>query len=211
MAYEPKNFDRLYGTPGFSDELLKDHFTLYQGYVKNSNKLLEELHDLSKEGKIEAPLPQYSELKRRLGWELNGMRLHEYYFGNMTKKGGAPQEDSQLIRKLKTQFGSLDTWIKDFKETGMIRGIGWVILCLDPMQDRLLNLWIDEHDTGHLAGSIPLVVMDVFEHAFTLDYGLKRAEYIEAFFKAINWTEVSSRFESARVKVPVGEPTHPTA
>jgi Fe-Mn family superoxide dismutase len=93
-----------------------------------------------------------------------------------------------------TDFGSLENWEKDFKATGMMRGIGWTALYLDPESKRLFNTWINEHEIGHISGGSLLLIMDVFEHAFMIDYGLKRADYIEAFFKNIDWNVVQSRF-----------------
>lgn len=188
MAYEAKNFESLLGTKGLSDQLLKNHFTLYQGYVTNTNKVAERLEALLKEGATGTA--EYAELKRRFGWEFNGMRLHELYFGNMVKGGAVLDPKSPLKAKLAQAFGSYENWEKDFRATGAMRGIGWVILSRDPVSGRFFNTWINEHDAGHLAGAAPLMVMDVFEHAFMIDYGLKRADYIEAFFQAINWRGV---------------------
>ncbi len=189
--FTAKNFEHLLGTPGFSDTLLKNHFTLYEGYVKNTNTILANLQILAKEGKRAAP--EYAEQKRRFGWEWDGMRLHELYFGNM-KNGGAPiAGESALAKKIATQWTSMEEWEKGFRATGAMRGIGWVILAYDKESDALFNIWVNEHDVGHLAGATVLLVMDVFEHAFMLDYGLKRADYIEAFWKAIDWGVVSER------------------
>ena len=190
--YEPKNFDSLIGTPGFSDQLLKNHFTLYQGYVTNVNKLSDELASLQKDGK--AGTPAWAELKRRFGWEWNGMRLHELYFDNMSKTAAPFDKNSALGKKIQDQFGAYENWEKDFKSSGTMRGIGWVILYHDPQADQLFNTWVNEHDMGHLAGSNPLLVLDVFEHAYTLDYGLKKADYIEVFLKAIDWRVINNRF-----------------
>jgi len=186
MAYEAKNFESLLGTKGFSDQLLKNHFTLYQGYVTNTNKVADALSAMAKEGKTTTP--EYAELKRRFGWEFNGMRLHEYYFDNMIKGGKAIDKNTNLYKKIVADFGSYENWEKDFKATGAMRGIGWVILYYDGTEGRLFNTWINEHDVGHLSGAKPLIVMDVFEHAYMIDYGLKKADYIEAFFNAIDWT-----------------------
>jgi superoxide dismutase, Fe-Mn family len=187
-TYSPKDFSRLKGMPGFSDKALDLHFTLYQGYVKNTNDIIENI------SKIAANTPAYAEMKRRLGWEFDGMRLHELYFGNLGGNGQMPP-DSKIAKLLAEQFGSLENWSNDFKATGAMRGIGWVVLYEDPVSGRLLNTWINEHDEGHLAGGKPLLIMDVFEHAFIPDYGLKKAEYIEAFFKNIDWKVVNSRLE----------------
>ncbi|MGC8913758.1 MAG: superoxide dismutase [Thermoplasmata archaeon] len=192
MVYIAKSFDDLLGTPGFSRQLLQNHFTLYQGYVTNTNKLLDSMAAMVKEGKTATP--EFAELKRRFGWEFNGMRLHEYYFGNM-KNGGSPlNKDSKLSKKLIEDFGTFENWEKDFKAIGLMRGIGWVILYYDPIAKRLFNVWINEHDLGHLAGCVPLLIMDVFEHAYMIDYDLKKADYVEAFFRAIDWNVVVNRF-----------------
>ena len=192
MAYTAKDYTRLIGMAGFSEAMLKNHFTLYQGYVTNTNKLLNALEQMLKDGK--ATNPEFAELKRRLGWEFNGMRLHEYYFETL---GGNGKVDlnSRLARKKIEDFGSIEAWQKDFMATGAMRGIGWVVLYQDNVSGRLFNFWINEHDQGHPAGCMPILVMDVFEHAFMLDYGLKRADYIEAFFKNIDWKAVEARLK----------------
>ena len=186
--YEAKNFEGLLGTEGFSDILLRNHFTLYEGYVSNTNKVA----DLLKTAEVGTP--QYNELKRRFGWEWDGMRLHEFYFSNMIKGGIALDKKNSLAKKIEEDFGSFEAWEKDFKGTGAMRGIGWAMLVRDTETGRLFNVWVNEHDGGHLVGSTPLLVMDVFEHAFMIDYGLKRADYVEAFFEKIDWEAVNQRF-----------------
>lgn len=186
MIYEPKDFSHLLGTPGMSDTLLNNHFTLYQGYVKNTNSLLE-LLDTKQVG-----TPEYAELQRRFGWEWNGMRLHELYFGNM-KKGGVPLQSGMLKDAIEKIYGSIEKWQENFIGVGSMRGIGWAILYWDNESKELFNVWVNEHDAGHLAGATPILIMDVFEHAFMIDYGLKRADYITAFFNAIDWEAVASR------------------
>ncbi|HUJ16382.1 MAG TPA: Fe-Mn family superoxide dismutase [Nitrospirota bacterium] len=191
MPYAAKDYAKLVGMQGFSENLLKNHFTLYQGYVTNTNKVLDALDQYAKDGKTATP--EFAELKRRLGWEFNGMRLHEYYFENLGGNGAA--RDGKAVKKIAENFGSYETWEKDFKATGAMRGIGWVALYQDTTANRLINFWINEHDVSHPAGCNPLLIMDVFEHAFMLDYGLKRADYIEAFFKNVNWTAVDARLK----------------
>jgi Fe-Mn family superoxide dismutase len=175
---------------GFSETLLKNHFTLYQGYVNNTNKLMQLLDNMLNEEK--AATPEYAELKRRMGFEFNGMRLHEYYFDNL---GGKDKYSDypKAVKAIEEGYGSYANWEKDFRATGAMRGIGWVILYQDNTSGRLFNQWINEHETGHFAGCSPILVMDVFEHAFITDYGLKRADYIEAFFKNIRWEAVEKR------------------
>ncbi len=192
MPYTANDYSKLIGMPGFSETLLKNHFTLYQGYVTNTNKVLDALDQLLKEGKTATP--EFAELKRRLGWEFNGMRLHEYYFENLG--GQAPLDmNGRLAKKLAESFGSQEAWEKDFKGTGAMRGIGWAVLYQDPTDGRLMNFWINEHDVAHPAGGTPILIMDVFEHAFMLDYGLKRADYIEAFFRNIDWKGAEARLK----------------
>jgi superoxide dismutase, Fe-Mn family len=195
MPYVAKDYNKLIGIGGFSETLLKNHFTLYQGYVTNTNKLVDILEQMLKDGKTATP--EYAELKRRFGWEFNGMRLHEYYFENL---GGKTDLDKYgpLGKQMQCDFGSYEIWEKDFKATGTMRGIGWVILYQDNTNGRLYNFWVNEHDVSHPAGCNPILIMDVFEHSFMLDYGLKRADYIEAFFKNIDWSAAEARLKAKK-------------
>ena len=195
MPYAAKDFSKLIGIGGFSETLLKNHFTLYQGYVTNTNKVNEILEQMLKDGKTGTP--EFAELKRRFGWEFNGMRLHEYYFENLGGKA-ALDKYGPVGKQMQCDFGSYEVWEKDFKATGAMRGIGWAVLYQDNLTGRLYNVWINEHDVSHLAGCNPILIMDVFEHAFMLDYGLKRADYIEAFFKNIDWSKAESRMEAIK-------------
>ncbi len=192
MTYTAKEYAGLIGMEGFSETLLKNHFTLYQGYVTNTNKVLETLEQMLKDGKTATP--EFAELKRRLGWEFNGMRLHEFYFENLGGKEPLNPGGS-LASKLAADFGGVDGWEKDFRGVGAMRGIGWAVLYQDSTNGRLINFWVNEHDTAHPAGCTPILIMDVFEHAFMLDYGLKRADYIEAFFKNVNWKAAEARLK----------------
>jgi len=192
MSYTANDYAKLIGMEGFSETLLKNHFTLYQGYVTNTNKVLDSVATMMKEDK--GGTPEFAEMKRRLGWEFNGMRLHEYYFENLGGKGGI-KKDGKLAAKFSEDFGSYEVWEKHFRATGAMRGIGWAVLYQDLVNGKLINFWINEHDAGHPAGGNPILIMDVFEHAFMLDYGLKRADYIEAFFKNIDWKTVEARLK----------------
>lgn len=187
-----KDYSGLIGMAGFSDTLLANHFKLYQGYVKNTNTIKDKISLLSNEKKYNTP--EYAELKRRLAWEFNGMLLHEYYFENLGGTG-VINAKSRLHKKIVENFGSFDNWRQDFIATGLIRGIGWVVLYWEPARQRLANYWINEHDTGHITGASPILVMDVFEHAYMTDYQLEKAKYIEAFFGNINWKVVQDRFD----------------
>jgi Fe-Mn family superoxide dismutase len=193
--YEAKNFDHLIGhVDGLNDDLLKMHFKLYQGYVKNTNTLLDKLRSL----KLEGNASEFAGFKHMLGWEFDGMLLHEYYFENL---GGGKQTlnaDDPLMKKIVADFGSYDTWKDDFVATGAMRGIGWAILYREPKMGRLVNTWINEHDLGNLAGGTPLLVMDVFEHAYITQFGLDRAQYIKVYFNNIDWKVVSERYKKTK-------------
>lgn len=185
--YTAKDYNHLLGLPGFSDTMLTNHFTLYEGYVKNSNLLMEKLDTLP------AGTLEYSELKRRLGWELDGMRLHELYFANMTKETSNLSETSPLGQKIVATWGSVADWKESFAKLGLMRGIGWVMLVKDNVSGELFHTWISDHHEGHILDTTPLLVMDCWEHAYITDYGIKRADYIEAFTKVIDWTVVEKR------------------
>lgn len=194
--YEAKKFEDLLGLDGFSDKLLTNHFTLYEGYVANVNKIVDAVSKLASEDKMATP--EFAEMMRRFGWEFNGMRLHELYFENLMKGGSQLEKESDLAKKIVEQFGSFENWEKHFRATGAMRGIGWVVLYLDNESGKMFNMWINEHDGGHLAGATPLLVMDVFEHAYMTDYEIKRALYIDAFMKNICWHVVGSRLSSVQ-------------
>ena len=189
-TFTAKDYSQLLGMDGFSDTLLKNHFTLYQGYVTQTNRLIETIDQMLREGKSGSS--EYAELKRRFGWEFNGMRLHEYYFENLGRKKEIDKA-GKFLKRISDDFGGYEVWEKDFKATAMMRGIGWAILYQDPHSGRLFNFWVTEHEVGHPTGCTPILILDVFEHAFMIDYGLKRADYIEAFFKNINWKVVEGR------------------
>lgn len=186
-----RDFEALVGMKGLSEPLLRGHFELYRGYVRAANKLLEEF-DAHARART-ADTPAFAELKRRFGWEYNGVRLHELYFENLTRTPAPLDEASPLHRRLASDFGGYDNWAREFRAMGAMRGIGWVVLYHDPLRERLFNAWIDQHDTGHLAGAAPVLVMDVFEHAYTLDYGVKKADYLDAFMAGVHWETAARR------------------
>ncbi len=190
--YRVKLFE-LTGLKGLSDLQIETHLELYVGYVKNTNALNEELAALARTGK--AATPAYGELARRLGFEYNGMRLHELYFENLTSEFSTPTLDSPLRSRLIEHFRSFEAWRRDFVRIGSMRGVGWAILYQDPETGRLSNHWITLHEHGHPAGFRPLLVMDVWEHAFLIDYKpTERARYPEAFFANVNSPVVEGRF-----------------
>ena len=187
--YTPKDYSHLMGMPGFSNELLEMHFKLYRGYVQNANDLLETISKIENTSSYE-----FGALKRRVGWEFDGMRLHELYFDNLGGKDQSLSKNTSLYKAMVAEFGSYEKWKKDFISVGKMRGIGWALLYLDPEQNRLINVWINEHDTGHLVNGKPILIMDVFEHAYMPQYGLDKGKYIDAFFDNIDWDTVSNRY-----------------
>lgn len=194
-SYKPRKFN-LSGLNGISDETLEMHFKLYEGYVNETNHLNEKINEVIRDGKVDQEeMPAYSELNRRLGFEYNGMVLHEYYFENM-KKGGSvdPDKNSPFHKATEQSFDSYDIWKADFVGIGKMRGVGWAICYQDPSNGRLSNHWITLHQVGNVAGFIPILVMDVWEHAYILDYKpADRPKYIEAFFSNIDWNAVDNR------------------
>jgi Fe-Mn family superoxide dismutase len=190
--YKVKLFD-LKGLNGLSDLQIETHLELYVGYVTNTNRLNEQLNELARAGR--ASSPEYAELTRRLGFEYNGMRLHELYFENLTSDFSVPRRDSPFYERLANAFGRFETWQRDFVAVAKMRGVGWAVLYEDPETRRLSNHWITLHEHGHPTGFRPLLVMDVWEHAFMVDYKpTERARYIDAFFANIDWAEVERRF-----------------
>jgi len=202
MIYKAKQF-RLSGLNGISDETLEMHLKLYEGYVKETNRLTEKISELLKDGNVDQEeMPAYSELKRRLGFEYNGMVLHEYYFDNLKKHGGGdPDRVASFRRAAESSFGSYNIWKADFMSVGNMRGVGWAICYQDPASGQLSNHWVTLHETGNVAGFNPILVMDVWEHAFLLDYKpTERPKYIEAFFSNIGWSVLDARLGNSMLR-----------
>lgn len=191
--YKEQDFSRLKGLKGISDETLEIHLGLYSGYVKNTNILNEKVIELTEGGKSGSP--EYAELKRRYGFEYNGMRLHEYYFENLKPNGSDMFKESSALGKIITEtYSSIDVWKNDFCKVGAMRGVGWAILFQDPITKTLSNHWITLHEEGNIAGFNPLLVMDVWEHAWFRDYKpADRPKYIEAFLGNVDWSVVEGR------------------
>ena len=191
QTYSPKKWN-LSGLNGISDKTLETHFGLYEGYVKNTNLLNEQIAGKIESGHAAATDLEFSELNRRLAFEYNGMRLHELYFNNLTTGSGAPGDE--VTKALATVYGDFETWKKDFAAIGSMRGVGWAIAYQDPSNGRITNHWVELHQDGNLATFMPIVVMDVWEHAFMLDYKpAERSKYIEAFFTNLDWETIAGR------------------
>jgi len=195
--YLPRRFE-LHGLNGISDRTLEMHFKLYEGYVKETNRLEADIDEILRDGQVDQDeMPAYSELKRRLGFEYNGMVLHEYYFENLTRAGGKnPRRDAAFRNAVEQSFGSYELWKTDFAGIGKMRGVGWAICYQNPATGRLSNHWITLHEVGNVAGFRPVLVMDVWEHAFLLDYApAERPRYIEAFFSNVDWEAIEARLD----------------
>ncbi len=191
--YSPKDFSHLKGLKGVDDVTLTSHFTLYQGYVKRTNALTERLEAMTKEGKASGADPVYAELTRRMGFEYNGMVLHEYYFGNLTPNGKA-LHDGKLKSALAQSFGSFENFMADFRAVGTMPGVGWAVLFQDPSTGWLSNHWVTLHNDGNIAGYRPILVMDAWEHAFVPAYKpTERAKYVEGILQDIDWEAVEKR------------------
>ncbi len=200
-AYKVRQDLKPKGLDGLSEKAIDQHWKLYEGYVTNTNLLNKLVWDTGEANK-ELNNAEHSEIQRRLGFEYNGMVLHEHYFSALGK-GGPPSPASLLMSQLAKDFKGFERWKKQFTQIGKFRGVGWVLLSYDPFLKRLINFWITDHEVGHVAGFVPILVMDVWEHAYVLDFGslasggLGRPAYLEAYFKNINWNVVEERLQNA--------------
>jgi superoxide dismutase, Fe-Mn family len=195
--YQEQRFDHLKHLDGISDGQIAEHLTLYAGYVRQVNTLNGELAALRAQGRASGRDTEFAELTRRLGFEYNGMILHEYYFSNLRPAADPkPSSGSRIVPALAHSFGSFEQWLMDFHAIGTMRGVGWVLLCQDPVTSRLTNHWVTLHQDGVPAGFKPLLVMDVWEHAFMRDYkATERGRYIEAFLRNVDWNMVDLRLQ----------------
>ena len=191
--FEEKKFD-LAGLKNIPEDQIAEHLTLYAGYVKNTNTLREKIAEMVKSGN--AGTPEYSELIRRLGFEYNGMRLHELYFDNLSGEGGNPDAAPDIKKAIENAFDGWDNFQSHFTTTAAMRGVGWTILFQDTVSGNLSVHWINLHEDGNPVGFNPLLVMDVWEHAFTVYLKpTQRAKYIEDFCANIDWEAVQARLK----------------
>ena len=192
-TYTAQQFN-LSALEGLSEKQVTAHLGLYEGYVKHVNVLREQIAELTTLDK-EKYAYAIMETRRRLGFEWNGMRMHEYYFTQF--EGGAQPigDASPLANALSEKYGSVDGFVEHFKSVGMSRGIGWSVLYNDPQGGTIHTAWIADHELGQLAGAPVLLAMDMWEHAFMVDYlPAEKKNYIESFLKNVNWGVVEKRF-----------------
>ena len=183
--------------PGLSEEQLRQHHAvLYAGYVKKVNEIRAALTTADRDNP-NATFSQLRELKVEESFALNGVKLHEGYFENMGGPGGKPT--GKIAELITRDFGSIEAWEKDFRAMGMCAR-GWVVLAYDIDAQRLFNYLADTHNQGGVWNAIAIFIMDVFEHAYFLDYGTARKDYIETFMKNIDWNDVNAKVQHYGVK-----------
>ena len=196
-TYTPRTFT-LPTLEGLSLKQVQVHIGLYEGYVKHINVLREQIAELTALDKEKYAFA-IMETRRRLGFEFNGMRMHEYYFEQL--EGGATplNTESAVARAVTEKYGSVDDFITHFKSVGMSRGIGWSVLYADPVGKTLHTAWVGDHELGQLGGLPIILAMDMWEHAFMVDYvPAEKKNYVEAFLKNVNWSIVEKRFADAQ-------------
>jgi len=195
-TYEAKKFS-VPALEGISEKQITMHFGLYEGYVKHVNLLRQQIADLTAQDPEKYNFAIES-IRRRLGFEFNGMRMHEFYFPQL--EGGATQEprEGALAKALSEKYGSWDAFITHFKKVGMSRGSGWATLAWDQSGNTPHVWWTVDHELGTLADVKVLLAMDMWEHAYMVDYlPSEKAKHIDAFLKNLNWSVVEKRFEEA--------------
>lgn len=196
MTYEEQKFN-LPELAGISTKQLDVHLGLYAGYVKHTNLLREQIHELETMDK-EKYAYAIGELRRRLGFEFDGMRMHEYYFSQFEGGENAAQETSPLQTALAAKYADKKGFLEHFTTIGKTRGIGWTILYYDVKGKTPHVAWIGDHELGQLAGLPIILAMDMWEHAFMVDYPpAEKGKYIEAFFNNLNWQVCEDRFATA--------------
>ncbi|MCC6448218.1 MAG: superoxide dismutase [Chitinophagaceae bacterium] len=192
MEYVEKKFS-IGELKGISKKQIDEHLKLYAGYVKHANLINQKVAEL----KTDAEKNSYAitEITRRFGFEFNGMRNHEVYFGLLENGGKQINAGGNLAKSIESEWGSFENWLSSFKATAMTRGVGWAMLYKDPVSGRLINAWIDEQHLGQLQGCKLIVALDMWEHSYLLDYtpGDKK-KYVDAFFENLNWDVAEKNF-----------------
>ena len=197
--YQEKSFDLPQEFQGkLSRTSVDEHLKLYSGYVKHTNYILEQIAKL-RQADAEANKYEIGELRRRLGFEFDGMRNHEYYFSSLENGPSELTQDGPLAKQIEQQWGSVEDWLSEFKQLATIRGVGWAVLYYDPQAGRLINAWIDEQQLGHLTGLQPVLMLDMWEHSFVYDYQPSgKGQYVEDFFANLNWSVIESGYIKAK-------------
>ena len=191
-TYEAKKFS-LPTLEGISQKSVDEHLGLYAGYVKNFNAISAGIAEYAKD--FEKNTHAVHELLRRRSFEFGGMRLHEHYFAQWESGAKPLNSDGDLGRLLAKEYRSVEQFQKVMAHIGSMRGPGWVILYYDPEAKELLTGFSGEQHQGHFVTLPIILALDVWEHAFILDYGAQgKGKYIDAFFKNLNWKVIEKRF-----------------
>jgi Fe-Mn family superoxide dismutase len=195
MTYTAKTFN-LPALEGLSEKQVKVHLGLYEGYVKHVNLIMEKLAAV-RSGELELDPYIVAELRRRFAFEFDGMRMHEYYFEQFEgEKGGSPE--SALAKAAAERYGSGDSFIAHIKEVAGTRGTGWVVVYADPRTGGIHTIFVGDHELGQLAGLPVILALDMWEHAFMVDYvPADKKNYVDAFLANLNWSVVEKRFDEA--------------
>lgn len=181
---------------GISEKNIEEHLKLYKGYVNNTNLIFNKLYELKSDPEKNAYL--LGELQRRLGFEFDGMRNHEYFFDSFEDGKKDINESSELYKKIVEDWGSFEMFLNHFKFVATTRGIGWTMLYFDKLTNKLILTWVDEHHLGQLIGLSPILALDMWEHAYVYDYPTsEKKKYIEAFFNNLNWQKIEENFKTA--------------
>ena len=195
VKISPKDQLKPKGLKGISDQQLEYHFeTHYKGYVTKINEVWEKMQ-LVDRGKANQNFSDYRALKVEESFNYMGVVLHELYFENI-KDGKSTTPSAKLMEHINKIFGSFEKWKEDFKACGIALR-GWAVLVYDLTSGRLINNGLDAHNVYGLLNTVPLLVLDVYEHAYYTDQGPKRPPYIDSFFENVNWHAVNGRLEAA--------------
>ncbi len=192
MEYQAQTF-KIPALDGLSQKSIEEHIGLYNAYVKNFNATTALAGELMKDKDKNALA--IAELMRRRSFEFGGMRLHELYFPQFEGAATALATESALATAISAQYGAIDNCIAEIRQVAMMRGPGWSLLYWDPEAKQFLVGFCGEQHMGHFAGLPIVLALDVWEHAFILDFGaLGKSGYVDAFFKNLNWKTVEKRF-----------------
>jgi Fe-Mn family superoxide dismutase len=194
--FEEKKFN-IPKLKGISEKSIEEHLKLYAGYVKNANLIIDKMGELDSEKDAYIS----GEMFRRFSFEYNGIRNHEIYFSSLSLGAKDFNSESELGKRILELFGSLETFISEFKNLALTRGIGWAMLWYDKEDDKFLASWVDEQHLGQLQGCTPIIALDMWEHSYVADYQPSgKKQYIEDFFANLNWEYVEKRFADALQK-----------
>ncbi len=194
--YEAAEFNLPAELKGLSAKQIEVHLGLYKGYVTHVNKLGEHIKQISAAG--DDMSYAMTELNRRLGFEFGGMRMHEYYFEQFENGAQDIDDSSTFGTFIKENMGGVEGLKKGIKMTTMSRGIGWTILYWDTRANTPQIGWVSDHELGTLAGLPILLAIDMWEHAFMVDYmPAEKEAYVEAVFSNLNWSVVEARYDQA--------------